>query len=64
MTDVFKNAVRGGGLFQYVQWHDNAILTTPSMGIPTHRTHDEDYDVDFDETAKELVDFLELPIVG
>jgi len=64
LMDVFKNIPCHGEFFRYIQWHNNALNITSSMGIPTHHLHYEEYDMDLDKTVKELVEFLELPIIG
>jgi hypothetical protein len=50
--------------FRYVQWHNNAIKLTQIMQLPVHIVRYEKYTTDFEKTANDLLDFLELPAVG
>jgi len=64
LMGAFRNVPCHGEFFRYVQWHNNALNITSSMGIPTHHLRFEDFDADSDKTIKELMEFLELPIIG
>lgn len=50
--------------FRFVQWHNLAFVTTNDMDIPTHVLLYERYETHFEETAHNLLDFLELDFKG
>ena len=53
-----------GDFFRYIQWHNFAVATTAKLDLPTFILHYENYASDFDQTKNQLMDFLELDIVG
>jgi hypothetical protein len=54
----------GPDFFRYVQWHNNAIALSRSMGVPTRIVFYEDYTTQLNETTQDLLEFLDLPAVS
>mmetsp|Transcript_13542 Transcript_13542/g.19831 ORF Transcript_13542/g.19831 Transcript_13542/m.19831 type:complete len:408 (-) Transcript_13542:499-1722(-) len=49
---------------RYVLWHNAAFTTAMNMEVPVLILHYENYDSRFNETTKELLEFLEQDMVG
>ena len=45
--------------FLYIQWHNNAFHAT-SGGVPTHFFYYEDFEANFNDTSRSLLEFLHL----
>ena len=56
--------IQHGDFFRYIQWHNLAVATTAKLDLPTYVLHYENYASDFEQTKTQLMDFLELDIVG
>jgi hypothetical protein len=54
----------GGDFYRYIQWHNNAVMLSRSMGVPIHVIFYEDYTSQFENTTQDLLDFLDLPAVN
>jgi hypothetical protein len=50
--------------YRYVQWHNLAFDVTRGNGIPVHVIHYRNYSDSFEETLRQLLDFLDLPRNG
>lgn len=59
-----SKTMQHGDFFRYIQWHNLAVATTAKLDLPTYILHYENYASDFDQTKNQLMDFLELDIVG
>jgi hypothetical protein len=49
--------------FRYIQWHNLAIQATQRLDLPVHVMYYEDYSDNYKATVKDLMQFLELPVV-
>jgi len=47
-------------LFRYVQWHNAAIEVLQRLNVPVHVLYYEDYTTKYNQTVRQLFDFLEL----
>jgi hypothetical protein len=57
---LMKNVPCRDDFFRFVQWHNLAFVTTSSLKIPTLVLHYESYDTNYNSTAMELFEFLQL----
>jgi hypothetical protein len=48
--------------FRFIEWHNLAFVTTRDLELNTYVLHYDWYTTRFNETARELLDFLKLPI--
>jgi Sulfotransferase domain len=48
--------------FRYIEWHNLAFVTTRDLQLHTYVLHYDWYTTRFNETARELLEFLKLPI--
>jgi len=49
--------------FRYIQWHNNAIEVLNRLNIPVHILYYEEYTTRYNETVRDLLDFLNLKAV-
>lgn len=61
---LLKNVPCRDDFFKYIQWHNLAFATTKSLAIPTMVVHYEQYSTHYNETATELMEFLDLKVKG
>mmetsp|Transcript_31053 Transcript_31053/g.68167 ORF Transcript_31053/g.68167 Transcript_31053/m.68167 type:complete len:489 (+) Transcript_31053:176-1642(+) len=64
VLELFKQIPCHGDFFRYIQWHNLAVATTAKLDLPTYVLHYENYATEFEQTKDELMNFLELDIVG
>jgi len=62
--ELMRNIPCRDDFFRFVQWHNLAFVTTRSLQIPTLVVHYENYDTRYNETAKEMFEFLHLEPKG
>jgi len=60
---TFAGVPCASDLFLYVQWHNLAIQMTNRLQLPLHYLYYEDYSHDFNNTVRDLADFLGLDLV-
>ena len=49
--------------YRWTQWHNRAIEVTESQHLPVHYLYYERYSTAYNQTLRDLLDFLELPAV-
>uniref|UniRef100_A0A7S0C4C6 Sulfotransferase domain-containing protein n=1 Tax=Proboscia inermis TaxID=420281 RepID=A0A7S0C4C6_9STRA len=64
IIELFNGVPCHAEFFRYVQWHNLAIETTKRLKLPTHIIHYENYEHDFESTAKGLLEFLSIEEIG
>jgi Sulfotransferase domain len=62
LIDIMKEVPCHADFFRYVEWHNLAFVTTRDLELNTHVLHYDWYNTRFDQTTKDLLDFLELPV--
>ena len=67
--NIIIDAPCHGEFFKYTQWHNLVhesldIIKQQHHDVPTLTVHYEDYTTNFNETAKEMLQFLNLELVG
>ena len=60
---LFKKVPCYSDWFRYIQWHDMALAAVERMEIPSHYIYYESYTDDYDNTVRELNQYLELETV-
>ena len=62
IIEIMKVVPCHADFFRYIEWHNLAFVTTRDLELNTYVLHYDWYMTRFNETAKELLEFLELPI--
>jgi Sulfotransferase domain len=62
LLEIMKIVPCHADFFRYIEWHNLAFVTTRDLELNTYVLHYDWYTTRFNETAKELLEFLELPI--
>jgi hypothetical protein len=58
--DIMKDVPCYADFFRYIQWHNMAFVTSNDLNLHTYVLHYDWFATRFDETVKELLDFLHL----
>ena len=64
ILDAMEKVPCHADFLRYVEWHNMAFVTTADLGIETMVLHYEDYGIRFEETTRNILDFLELEAVA
>lgn len=62
IIEIMKVVPCHADFFRFIEWHNLAFVTTRDLELNTYVLHYDWYMTRFNETAKELLEFLELPI--
>lgn len=63
-SSLLRDVPCGDDFVRYVQWHNMAFATTKRLGLPTLTLHYENYETKYNETATEILNFLQLERKG